>query len=91
MRVKSLCTAVIILGLVSVSNCYADQKIKTKSNIKNDRIVQPVASSECTEKCAEGEQCVKPVVADSEQAELVKGYCAVVTEEKSPAPVKKSQ
>ena len=91
MRVKSLCTAVMILGLVSVGHCYADQKIKTKSNIKNDRIAQPVASSECAEKCAESEQCVKPLATDSDQAEVVKAYCALVSEEKSSASAKKVQ
>lgn len=91
MRVKSICAVVMMLAFVGAGNSYADQKIKTKSNIKNDRIAQPVASSECAEKCAEGQQCVKPVVAGSDQAETVKSYCAVVSEEKSSAPASEKQ
>lgn len=85
MRVKSIYAVVMMLAFVGAGNSYADQKIKTKSNIKNDRIMQPVASSECTEKCAEGEQCVKPVVSDSKQAEIGKSYCVAIHEEKSSA------
>lgn len=83
MRIKFVCAAIMMLAFVGAGNSYADQKIKTKSNIKNDRVVQPVASSECTDACAEGEQCVKSPAADAASSDAVKSYCAVVSEDKS--------
>lgn len=85
MRMTSIYLVVMMLIFVGAGNSYADQKIKTKSNIKNDRIAQPVASSECLEKCGEGEQCVKPAVTNSNLAETGKSYCVVISEEKSSA------
>lgn len=85
MRVNSLCAAIVMLAFMSAGNSYADQKIKTKSNIKNDRLAQPVASSECSDKCAEGEQCVKLSAADAASDDVVESHCAAVSEEKSSA------
>jgi len=85
MRIKSVCAAIMVLAFVSAGNSYADQKIKTKSNIKNDRVAQPVASSECTEACAEGEQCVKSPITDAAPSDAAKSYCSAVSEEKSSA------
>lgn len=83
MRLKSLCAVIMMLVFVSAGNGYADQKIKTKSNIKNDRVAQPVASSECPDKCAEGEQCVKLTATDAASGDAVESQCAAVSEEKS--------
>ncbi|WP_331351660.1 hypothetical protein [Cellvibrio sp. UBA7671] len=91
MRIKSVCAAIMVLVFVSAGNSYADQKIKTKSNIKNDRVVQPVASSECTEICAEGEQCVKSPTIEAVSSDAVKSYCVAVSEEKSSAASAESQ
>jgi hypothetical protein len=38
MRIKTLCAVIVLLAFVSMGSSYADQKIKTKSNIKNDRV-----------------------------------------------------
>ena len=38
MRIKFLCAVIVLLAFVSMGSSYADQKIKTKSNIKNDRV-----------------------------------------------------
>lgn len=83
MRLKSLYAVIMMLVFVSASNGYADQKIKTKSNIKNDRVAQPVASSECADACTEGEQCVKYSATDAASADAVESHCAAVSEEKS--------
>jgi hypothetical protein len=85
MRMKSMCAVIMMLAFVGAGNSYADQKIKTKSNIKNDRVAQPIASSECAEACAEGEQCVKPPVTDAASDGVVESHCATVGEEKSSA------
>lgn len=83
MRIKSFCAAIMVFAFVGAGNSYADQKIKTKSNIKNDRVAQPVASSECSDACADGEQCVKSQATDVGSADAVESYCAVLSEEKS--------
>jgi len=85
MRIKSVCAVIMMLAFVGAGNSYADQKIKTKSNIKNDRVAQPVASSECTDTCAEGERCVKYAATDEASADSGESYCAAVSEEKSSA------
>jgi len=38
MRIKSLSAAILVLAFVSVGSSYADQKIKTKGDIKNERV-----------------------------------------------------
>jgi hypothetical protein len=91
MRIKSMCAAIMMLIFVSAGNIYADQKIKTKSNIKNDRVAQPVASSECVEVCVEGEQCVNYPEADAVLSDAGKSHCIAVSEEKSSAGGTESQ
>ena len=83
MRVKSLCAALVVLAFVSTGYVFADQKIKTKSNIKNDRVAQSVENSECGEKCSEGEQCVKLPADDTVAAEKTETNCVAVSEIKS--------
>ncbi|MCE3253217.1 MAG: hypothetical protein K0Q67_2237 [Cellvibrio sp.] len=38
MRIKFLCTAIMALAFLSMGSSYADQKIKTKSDIKIERV-----------------------------------------------------
>ena len=51
MRLQSFRTALlaslVIAGFVSASFAMADQKIKTKSNIKNDRMAEASSSASC--------------------------------------------
>jgi hypothetical protein len=83
MRLKSLCAVIMMLVFVSAGNVYADQKIKTKSNIKNDRVAQPIASAECADKCTEGEQCVKLPIDDTVSAAAGEATCIAVSETKT--------
>ena len=91
MRVKSLCAALVVLAFLSAGHTFADQKIKTKSNIKNDRVAQPVANSECGGKCAEGEQCVKLPTDDAVVTEKTAASCVAVSEIKSSTDNKETQ
>lgn len=91
MRIKSVCAAIILLAFVSAGNSYADQKIKTKSNIKNDRVAQPVASAECADRCAEGEQCVKLPVDDTVSAAAGDATCVAENETKTVVESKDAQ
>lgn len=91
MRIKSVCAAIILLAVVSAGNSYADQKIKTKSNIKNDRVAQPIASAECTNKCTEGEQCVKLPIDDTVSAAAGEATCVAVSETKAVVESKDAQ
>ena len=38
MRIKFLCAAIMVLAFVSIGSSYADQKIKTKNDIKIERV-----------------------------------------------------
>jgi hypothetical protein len=59
MRIKSLRALLILVSLASINLALADQKIKTKSNIKNDRVQQPTTNVDCPNK-EESADCVKP-------------------------------
>lgn len=91
MRIKSVCAVIMMFAFLGAGHSYADQKIKTKSNIKNDRAAQPVASSECAGVCAAGEQCVKAPVTDAASTDTAKSYCTVVSEEKSSVAIKERE
>lgn len=55
----------ILVSLAIINPVLADQKIKTKSNIKNDRVQQPATSADCVgEACAAVVDCVKQVKED---------------------------
>ena len=58
MRVKFLRALLILVSLASINFVLADQKIKTKSNIKNDRVQQPATNVDCPSK-EESADCVK--------------------------------
>lgn len=47
MRLQSFIFAVLAFIVVSASFAMADQKIKTKSNIKNDRLTEASSSASC--------------------------------------------
>jgi hypothetical protein len=52
----------ILISLAIINPVLADQKIKTKSNIKNDRVQQPATNADCVgEACAAVVDCVKQV------------------------------
>lgn len=91
MRIKSLSAALVVIVSVSAAHAFADQKIKTKSNIKNDRVAQPVASAECADRCVEGEQCVKLPVDDSVSAAAGDATCVAVSETKTVVESKDAQ
>ena len=91
MSIKTVCAVMMLLAFVSAGNSYADQKIKTKSNIKNDRVAQPVASAECADRCVEGEQCVKLPVDDSVSAAAGDATCVAVSETKTVIESKDAQ
>lgn len=91
MSIKTLYAVMMLLAFVSTGNSYADQKIKTKSNIKNDRAAQPVASSECADKCAEDEQCVKLPVDDTVPVAAGDATCVAVSETKTVVESKGAQ
>ncbi len=42
---RSIRLSLLALAVVSAGLALADQKIKTKSNIKNDRMAEPAASA----------------------------------------------
>jgi hypothetical protein len=49
MRLSILRIASILVVCASASFALADQKIKTKSNIKNDRLAEASSSAACTD------------------------------------------
>jgi hypothetical protein len=91
MSIKTVCAVMMLLAFVSAGNSYADQKIKTKSNIKNDRVAQPVANSECADKCGEGEQCIKLPVDNTVSAATDDATCVAVSETKTVVESKDTQ
>ena len=65
MRNHFLRILLILVSLAIINPVLADQKIKTKSNIKNDRVQQPATNADCVgEGCAAVVDCVKQVKKD---------------------------
>ncbi len=68
MRLQSFIFAVLAFIVVSASFAMADQKIKTKSNIKNDRLAEASSSASCedqNEASADGKVACKTVESQS--------------------------
>src|SRR5690349_12856721 len=78
MCVNLLRMFLILVSLVMASSAFADQKIKTKSNIKNDRVQQPATNPDCV-----GETCTAEVI----KTEKEEG----VTKDEVDADMKKAQ
>lgn len=57
MRVNLLRIFPILASLLMANSALADQKIKTKSNIKNDRVQQSATNPDCV-----GETCTTEVI-----------------------------
>ncbi len=91
MRGKFLHVALTILMCAGASQVFADQKIKTKSNIKNDRIQQPASTIECTETCADGERCTQSAADKNASVEVVTGECIADSDSKSSAAAEINQ
>lgn len=49
MQLNSLRVVFLVVAVASANLCMADQKIKTKSNIKNDRLAESSSVSACAD------------------------------------------
>jgi hypothetical protein len=49
MQFKSLSVALLVVAFAGANLAMADQKIKTKSNIKNDRLAESSSTSACAD------------------------------------------
>lgn len=67
MRAHFLRIFLILVSLVMINPVLADQKIKTKSNIKNDRVQQPATNADCA-----GETCASDIVKLDKEASATK-------------------
>jgi hypothetical protein len=86
-RPAALVVASLLLLLVALP-ASADQKIKTKSNIKNDRV-----ASTCTQDCAAAghawaseNKVTDPAACDSSSAAFTEGCKAYVKEQSASSP-----
>lgn len=91
MRGKFLRVALAILVCAGASQVFADQKIKTKSNIKNDRIQQPASAIECTKTCADGERCIQSTADKDASVEVITGECIADSDSRSSAAAEVNQ
>lgn len=59
MRISFLRVLLVLVSFAIINPVLADQKIKTKSNIKNDRVQQPATSEDCSNEAGAVVDCVK--------------------------------
>jgi hypothetical protein len=59
MRIPFLRVLLVLVNVAIINPVIADQKIKTKSNIKNDRVQQPATSEGCSNEAGVVVDCVK--------------------------------
>jgi hypothetical protein len=59
MHIPFLRVLVVLVSFAIINPVLADQKIKTKSNIKNDRVQQPATSEDCSNEAGAVVDCVK--------------------------------